>query len=402
VALVVAMALIGLAAACGDDGASAPPPAEEVDGVDDTLDDPSGEVEDAAPGEGFSGYDDHVLDQYAGTSNWICHPDLDDDVCADISTTVIEPDGTRRVEDLSPAEEAGFDCFYAYPTTSGDPGPLSDLDVDESETDTVRAQVARLGSVCRLFAPAYRQVTRTGLGGGATPEDREVAYGDVLDAWRSYVVEANDGRGVVLIGHSQGAGHLRRILAEEIDPEPDLRARLVSAVLLGTTVAVPEGDGVGGAFSEIPACAGPDDTGCVISWSAYPAEAPPEEGAIFGRAQDEGEQALCVDPADLAGTNAPLGAVLPTRVSLLGGLEGFDDVDTPFVSLPGSIRTSCEVAGSYRYLAIELADPGDERPVPGLVEQRLGPAWGLHLLDANLAQDELIEALARQAEVHGR
>jgi Protein of unknown function (DUF3089) len=69
----------------------------------------------------------------------------------------------------------------------------------------------------------------------------------------------------VLVGHSQGAGLLNRLIAEEIDDEPLLRDRLVSAYLLGSTVAVPEGDVAGGAFDNVPPCEADDQTGCVVS-----------------------------------------------------------------------------------------------------------------------------------------
>ena len=344
-------------------------------------------------------YEDHVPQQYAGTSGWICHPALADDPCRDLATTVIEPDGERRVEETAPTEDPRFDCFYVYPTTSADPGPVSDLTVDESELATVRAQVARYATACRVFAPAYRQITLTGLGGGAGQAERDQAFADVADAWRTYVVEENDGRGVVLLGHSQGAGHLRRLLAEELDDDAALRSLLVSAVLLGTTVAVPEGELVGGDLQEIPACTSAEDVGCVISYSSYPADAPPAPGAIFGRA-DDGQQALCVDPAQLAGVDGPVGAVVPARPGLLGGIPGVEDVGTPFVSLPASIVTRCENREGYSYLSVALAGTEDPRPVAGLVRQGLGPTWGLHLLDANLAQDVLIEIVSRQAEAH--
>ena len=342
--------------------------------------------------EPFAGYDDHEAAQYAGTSNWICHPHLAADECTDLSTTVIATDGSRTVEEAQRAapEDAGFDCFYVYPTTSADPTPVADLDVDASERDTVRAQVGRYASACRVFAPAYRQVTLGGLGGGATAEDRELGYADVVDAWKTYVVEENDGRGVVLIGHSQGAGVLRRLITEEIDGEPELRRLLVSALLLGSAVPA-EG------FPEVPPCASADETGCVISYAAYPAAGPPVEGALFGRVRDTGEPALCVDPLALAGGDGLGDAVLVTSDGLLGApTAGFDDVTTPFVSLPDAVRTTCAEEAGYRYLAIEPAD-GDPRPLDGLVEQRLGPTWGLHLLDANVVQDDLIALVTNQA-----
>jgi hypothetical protein len=37
------------------------------------------------------------------------------------------------------------------------------------------------------------------------------------------------------------------------------------------------------------------------------------------------------------------------------------------------------------------------RPLDGLVTESIGPAWGLHLYDANLAMGNLLEVVARQA-----
>ncbi len=405
-ALLLTLALVGAACSDGDDEAVdvAGAPVEEENGEEETSEETGEEETGASPGApeaedepAFAAYEDHEPAQYAGTENWICHPQLADDHCDDLDTTVVRADGTRQVEAFQPATDPSFDCFYVYPTTSSDPEVNSDLEVDASETDTVRAQVARYTSVCSVYAPAYRQVTLAGLGGGATPEARELAYGDVLDAWKTYVGQA-DGRDVALIGHSQGAGLLRRLVSEEIEPEEGLRAQLVSAVLLGTSVPVPAEGGAAGGAEPVPAC-GPDvERGCLLSFSSYPAASPPVEGALFGRVRDDGQPALCVDPVALAGDDGLADAVLPTATSLLGGVAGFEDVTTPFVTLPDAVRTSCATSAGYGFLAVEQADPADPRPVGGLVEQRLGPTWGLHLFDANLAQDDLIAVVAAQAE----
>lgn len=47
----------------------------------------------------------------------------------------------------------------------------------------------------RNFAPVYRQITVAGLGGVAGEDARELAYGDVVDAWKQYVSTDNEGRG---------------------------------------------------------------------------------------------------------------------------------------------------------------------------------------------------------------
>ena len=129
------------------------------------------------------------------------------DECRDLATTVLAPDGTSTLDAPVPAERPGLRLLLRVPDHVGRYRSELGSGFDQSETDTVRAQVARFASVCRVFAPVYRSITLGGLI-CAGPEAREIAYGDVVDAWRSYVIDHNDGRGVVLIGHSQGAGHL--------------------------------------------------------------------------------------------------------------------------------------------------------------------------------------------------
>ncbi len=85
----------------------------------------------------------------------------------------------------------------------------------------------------------------------ATAADRARAYQDVRDAWRDYLRNYNHGRGVVLIGHSQGSFVLRELVAKEIDSKPKVRERLISALLLGGNVTVKKGKDVGGDFKHV-------------------------------------------------------------------------------------------------------------------------------------------------------
>ena len=100
---------------------------------------------------------------------------------------------------------------------SNDPGAVSDMIPGPEEFNVVKAQLARFGSKCRIYAPMYRQFTLTALRAGIAgkplpgstdPGVRLVGYNDVVDAWNYYLANENHGRGVVLIGHSQGSGVL--------------------------------------------------------------------------------------------------------------------------------------------------------------------------------------------------
>ncbi len=345
----------------------------------------------------FTGYGLYASKQYKGTRHWICHPGLSTDPCRRIDTTVIKADGSRTVLGVKRAAvKPPVDCFYVYPTTSTDPPPNSDFNVDASEIDTVRAQVASYGSACRVFAPAYRQITLRGLGGGVTPAARKLAYDDVLDAWKTYITAENRGRGVVLIGHSQGAGILAQLLKAEIDGRPQLRRHLVSAILLGTSVSVPQGKAIGGDLKHVPGCTSASQTGCLISYVSFPAAQPPAPGAFFGRSRGPGLQALCVNPVALAGGDGRADTVVPVKRSLLGAVEGLDGITTAFASLPGALTATCTQRGDYTFLAYRPAGGADRRPVAALLREQLGPNWGLHLLDANLPQDDLIQIVKRE------
>ena len=59
---------------------------------------------------------------------------------------------------------------------------------------------------------------------------------------------------------------------------------MLSALLIGFNVEVPEGQVVGGTFRTTPLCTRAGQTGCVITYVSFRADAPPPAGALFGRA----------------------------------------------------------------------------------------------------------------------
>lgn len=354
---------------------------------------------------------------YSQADTWLCRPGKASDACAvDLTTTVVAADGAQSREMFAADPRAPIDCFYVYPTVSADRGAHSDMQAGPEEQNVVRQQFARFGSQCRTFAPLYRQVTLAGLrstmaSGARLTLDQGPGYQDVLDAWRYYLAHDNAGRGVVLIGHSQGAMVLTRLIAEEIDGKP-MQSRLVSALLLGTTVPVAKGKTTGGAFQRVPLCRAAGETGCVITFATYRATSPPPANALFGRVADPSLEAGCTNPAALAGGSGPLRAYLTGRGSLIASaapqthewVKG-SAVETPFVSVPGMLTARCAANEHAHYLEITVAgDAADPRAddIPG----DLGPpgkpvaSWGLHLVDVNLTLGTLVELVAAQARAY--
>src|SRR5262249_45093426 len=127
----------------------------------------------------------------------------------------------------------------------------------------------------------YRQLTLNGIAGPLSQPAAFLAFSDVAAAWRDYMKHFNKGRGVVLIGHSQGAGMLTELVREKIDPFKKVRAKLVSALLLGGNVTVPQGSDVGGAFNHVPGCRRAKQTGCVVAYSTF--NQTPPDNTLFGK-----------------------------------------------------------------------------------------------------------------------
>src|SRR5579862_2073725 len=123
---------------------------------------------------------------YSKPDNWLCRPARHDACDVDLSTTVISADGKLTREAWVANRRAPIDCFYVYPTVSTEPTGNSDMVQQREEKNVVRAQFARFGSQCRMYAPMYRQVTlaalRANMAGAPIAVDRPLAYNDVRDA----------------------------------------------------------------------------------------------------------------------------------------------------------------------------------------------------------------------------
>jgi hypothetical protein len=340
----------------------------------------------------------YVSAVYSDPAHWICRGDTTD-ICDDPAPlTEVAADGTLTVKPYEVATDAPIDCFYVYPTTSGDTTYNSDL-IPDNEIGVTSLQAARFNQVCKVYVPMYRSVTLAGLFGtapGNFAEGWDLAYKDVLDAWRHYLANDNHGRPVVILAHSQGSFHVVRLLREEIDPKPAQRALIVSAIIAGTSFQVAPGQDVGGDTQHMPLCRADDQTGCIVTFQSYRDNVPPQSGALFGAPQGSSASA-CTNPAALAGGPGVLEAALHTGSWVFSKSAAAAAITTPFIGVPGLITAECKVKNGYSYLAITVnADPADPRAddIPG----DGAPNWGLHTVDLSITQESLI-ALVRSQTV---
>jgi len=338
----------------------------------------------------FTGYESA---QYAKGEKWLCLPGRADTCNRDLTATEIRADGSRAVMPQAVAPNAAVDCFYVYPTVdqrllvATNHEDFSDLSAIARVTV---AQAALFGQVCSLYVPLYRQVTlgtylrRESL----REEGLAVAFSDVADAFLHYMSHYNRGRKVVLLGHSQGAEMVKRLIQRFFDDDPAMRERLLLAVPIGGDFDVPLGRTTGGTFRNVPVCTKEGEVGCVVAFRSHredsdvpsPQRVPPDSRAV------------CVNPGNVAedGGRGPLRAFFP-RLERLAGVEG---VTTPYVYYRDLYTGRC-VDGPKGTRTLEISEtnePGGQRKSPiDLSTWMWGTRMGTHIADFQFAQGDLVE-----------
>lgn len=361
----------------------------------------------------FGGYQSAT---YRNPEVWLCLPDTVDVCDSDLRATAVYPNGTTQVIVAEKITNPAVDCFYVYPTASRDMAPNSDLvPSPEDEMAVAWTQVSRYSEVCNVYAPVYRQrpvpavsglidIPADDFIGGPGTTGFEIAYSDVLDAFRHYISSSDKERGFLLISHSQGTAMLTELISREVDRSSALRKRFVSAHLLGGAHI----DAGGNEFRTISTCKGPQEVGCIIAYNTFYGDEPPRPDSWFGRtwhhpSWDIGSwedlqweevasgPSLCVNPRTFSSERAQLMPYFPVTEDT----EKAFTITTPWVTYPGLVVGECVNDGTFGYLSIEiLANPEDPRAVH--VNNGFDPQSGLHGFDINIALGDLIAAARTQ------
>ena len=320
---------------------------------------------------------DDVVDavDYADEDNWICLPGRDDTCAADLLAQEVLADGSLVDLDISIAVDPSYDCFYIYPTVDlrTRPAVHEDLtDLDE-ELDATLSQALWLRQHCRVYVPAYRQATYGNYFKREAVREPcfDRAYQDAQAAWERYLEVYNQGRPVVLYGHSQGGQVTSRLFREREDAE------VVAVYPIGWPVDA----GL--------QCSDDDETGCMVSYKSYLDDDDiPASGAYA-----EGDEVACVDPSHEG---------LLSSVFLLQSEdvipEGMDAPVDSYLVYRDAYTAECQGSGDAVGLEIGWAGE-DERdnPVPWDLRAIRG-SNGAHVLDVPWALVDLGEDMDRRVE----
>jgi hypothetical protein len=210
---------------------------------------------------GGAGYlvDENVHIDYSQEKYWAALPTKED-------PSDLVPDG------LPIPKQTDVDVFFLYPTSF-----LSRKDRDKwnasldnkkvnkhTDQTSIKYQASVFNQVGQVYAPRYRQAHIHCY--YSSDKERatkafELAYQDVRDAFNYYLTHHNNGRPIIIAGHSQGTTHGMRLVKEFFDGTP-LQERLVVAYLAG--IPVPQGY-----FEHLKPCTSPEDLSCVNSWRTF-------------------------------------------------------------------------------------------------------------------------------------
>ena len=203
---------------------------------------------------------------YSDISSWAAHPQKKEGILNSFYTN---------------KESLKADVFYIYPTllTSKDDNnwnsDIYNLENKKRVKDiAIQYQASAWTGAGKIYSPYYRQVHYRSFYEPYTSNGGKkaglVAYQDIKDAFEYYLKYFNQGRPIILAGHSQGAFHCKLLMRDYFDGK-ELQNQLVAAYIPGVKVGDSE-------FESIFHLRGPDETGGYLNWNTFKIKRKPKKG----------------------------------------------------------------------------------------------------------------------------
>ena len=222
---------------------------------------------------------------YMSINSWAVHPENRLELLADFS---------------GKNPKLPVDVFFIYPTlySSEEEGSWN-ADIYDSKTrnivlsSSVKYQSSAWYAVGNLYVPYYRQahlrIFNHEFWENGGQQAYELAYNDVKQAFLIFLKKYNNNRPLIIAGHSQGAGHAKRLLKEFFDGKT-LQKQLIAAYLIGTKVVADE-------FSYIKHMTHETETGGFVTWNTYRSMSESkEQKAVYIIRKESLKGAACSNP----------------------------------------------------------------------------------------------------------
>lgn len=190
---------------------------------------------------------------------------------------------------------ASVDVFFVYPTMYvGKPQGSQSWNADVNDptlnaridSSAITNQATVFNGSCKVYAPRYRQAHYAVFltkDTAAQHQALDLAYTDVRTAFLYYLSHYNQGRPLIVAGHSQGSIHAIRLLQEFFDGK-ELQQQLVAAYLIGRPVTRQT-------FQSLRPIEKPGQSGTFASWCTFEKNFHPEPGFF-----QEGPEVICTNP----------------------------------------------------------------------------------------------------------
>ena len=195
---------------------------------------------------------------YSNMDNWAAYPEKD-------GQQFHLPDKNLN---LNKADN-DVDVFYIHPTGFFERVWNSNMDKTRSAYERTEMmlgnQVSAFNDTCNIYAPEYRQATYYSFFAKDTDGTKalDLAYEDIESSFDYFLENFNNNKPFIIMGHSQGALHSHRLIANKIQGT-ELQNRFICAYAIGYIIPVKHYSNL---FPLIPESKSPTDTNCIISWS---------------------------------------------------------------------------------------------------------------------------------------
>ena len=231
--------------------------------------------------------------EYSNLNYWAAHPwkhDPSDSVPLPLINSVYK--------------DSVVDVLYLHPTTYTGTKKGVNAAIDDAllnaKTDyyPVLYQASVFNEQCRVFAPRYRQAHISTFFKRDKYADHalDTAYEDLKNAFEYYLKNWNNGRPIIIAGHSQGALLAEKILKEYFEEKP-LKNKLVVAYTLGWPVPKDM-------FASMEMCKDSLQTGCLCGWRTF------RNGYVPSYLKKENGNSYVTNPLTWTVTNEAAGKAL--------------------------------------------------------------------------------------------